>query len=331
LENTTKIKNYLLINVFVISKQFLKGRSFKGCVSYVLSNKDAKLLYSEGVLEMDTPSIINSLYMQSLMNPNLSKFVGHIPLAFSPEDAPRMTDQFMERLAKEYMKAMGIENTQYIVVRHNNTAHPHCHIVFNRVDNDGKTISDKNDRYRNEKVCKQLKDKYNLTYGVDKGKVNTQKLKGAEQTKYEIYYAVKNILPKVRDWKQFESLLDKQGISIEYKLKGQTNEVQGISFKKGSHSFKGSDVDRKFSYGKLNAQLNAENSIQEQQQQTPVPKETTGTITENIVSGVAGAVSTIGGLFDFQPSSSDADEAEYLRQEALKKKKKPKKRKGIRR
>ena len=34
--------------------------------------------------------------------------------------------------------------------------HPHCHIVFNRVDNNGKTISYKNDRYRNEKVCKAL-------------------------------------------------------------------------------------------------------------------------------------------------------------------------------
>ena len=163
--------------------KIVKGRSFKGCISYVLGDKDATVLCSEGVLEADIEFIINSFYMQSLMNPNLSKCVGHIPLAFSPEDSPRMTNRFMERLAKEYMKAMNIENTQYIVVRHNNTVHPHCHIVFNRVDNDGKTISDKNDRYRNEKVCKQLKDKYNLTYGKGKENVNVQKLKGAEQTK----------------------------------------------------------------------------------------------------------------------------------------------------
>jgi hypothetical protein len=125
-----------------------------------MEDKNAKILASEGVLETDMRSIINSFYMQSLMNSKLSKCVGHIPLAFSPEDSPRMTDPFMERLAKEYMQAMGIENTQYIIVRHNNTVHPHCHIVFNRVDNNGKTISDRNDRYRNEKVCKQLKDKY---------------------------------------------------------------------------------------------------------------------------------------------------------------------------
>ena len=89
--------------------KIVKGRSFKGCISYVLGNDEAKILARDGVLETDTKSIINSFYMQSLLNPKLSKCVGHIPLSFSPDDAPRMTDHFMERLAKEYMKAMGIK------------------------------------------------------------------------------------------------------------------------------------------------------------------------------------------------------------------------------
>ncbi len=312
--------------------KIVKGRSFKGCVSYVLDNKEATILVSEGVLATNKESIINSFYMQSLLNPKLSKCVGHIPLAFSPDDKEWMTDQFMERLAKEYMKAMGIENTQYIIVRHNNTSHPHLHIVFNRIDNDGKTISDKNDRYRNEKVCKQLKDKYNLTYGTGKEKVNVQNLKGAEQTKYEIFHAIKAILPKAKNWRQFESLLDKQGISIEYKRKGQMDEVQGISFKKGNHSFKGSDIDRKFSYSKLDVILNENNHVQEQQVVIPAETKNTGSnLSENIVSGVADALSSVGGLFDIQPSNQDENEAEYLRQQALKKKKKPEKRRGMRR
>ena len=310
--------------------KIVKGRSFKGCVSYVLDNKEATLLASEGVLATDKESIINSFYMQSLLNPKLSKCVGHIPLAFSPEDKERLTDQFMERLAKEYMKAMGIENTQYLIVRHNNTSHPHLHIVFNRVDNEGKTISDKNDRYRNEKVCKQIKDKYNLTYGKGKEKVNVQKLKGAEQTKYEIYHAIKATLPKAKNWQQFESLLNKQGISIEYKRKGQTDEVQGISFKKGDHSFKGSDVDRKFSYSKLDTVLNGNNQVQEQSQ-IAISKEITSPPVENIISTAAEIASSLGGLFDIQLSNQNENEAEYLRQQALKKKKKPEKRRGIRR
>lgn len=314
--------------------KIVKGSSFKGCVSYVLSNKEAKILTCEGVLETDTKSIINSFYMQSLLNPKLGKCVGHIPLAFSPDDKDRMSDQFMERIAKEYMKAMGIENTQYFIVRHKNTSHPHCHIVFNRVDNDGKTISDRNDRYRNEKVCKQLKDKYNLTYGTGKEKVNVRHLKGAEQTKYEIYHTIKDVLSKTKNWKQFEGALRSRGISINYKYKRQTDEVQGISFRKGDHSFKGSDIDRKFSYSRLDAFLE-ENSHrqawQEQQvQQAPSAKTTGNTLAETVVAGVAEVASDLGGLLDFQPSGYEPDEAESLRQQALNRRKKKKKHKGLR-
>ena len=245
--------------------KIVKGRSFKKSVSYVLGKEEAELLVSEGVLATDIKSIINSFYMQSLLNPKLSKSVGNIPLAFSPEDTPKMTDQFMVQLAKEYMQEMKIENTQYIIVRHNNTAHPHCHIVFNRVDNNGKTISDKNDRYRNTKVCKQLKDKYNLTYGKGKEQINVQSLRGAEKIKHEIYHTIKAILSKAKDWHQFEQALNQQGISIEYKHKGQADEIQGVSFKKGECSFKGSDIDRKFSYSKLVLQLNNNNRLRVQQ------------------------------------------------------------------
>jgi len=45
---------------------------------------------------------------------------------------------------------MKITDTQYIIVRHQDREHPHVHIVFNRIDNNGKTISDRNDMYRNE-------------------------------------------------------------------------------------------------------------------------------------------------------------------------------------
>ena len=58
--------------------KIVKGRSFKGCISYVLGDKEAKIVASEGVLETDVKSIINSFYMQSLLNPNLSKCVGTI-------------------------------------------------------------------------------------------------------------------------------------------------------------------------------------------------------------------------------------------------------------
>lgn len=306
----------------------VKGRSFKGCISYVLDKENVKLIDSEGVLLNDTKSIINSFYMQSLMNPDLSKCVGHIPLSYAKEDEPKLTDAFMVQLAKEYMEAMKIKNTQYIIVRHNNTPIPHCHIIFNRVDNDGETISDKKDWHENIKVCKVLKEKYNLTYGKGKELVNTNKLRGAEKTKYEIYHSIKTALLMSKNWQQFEHTLKLQGVSINYKYKGQTDEVQGISFKKGEHSFKGSDIDRKFSFSKLNSQLQGNEQLyNNNQQKHPQPKESPTQSNSTIES----TLDAFGGIANFQQHGDDYQEEIFKnRMEHEEEQRKKKKRKGFR-
>ncbi len=48
---------------------------------------------------------------------------GHISISFDTADAPRLTDEFMAQLAKEYMEGMGIKDTQYLIVRHLETGH----------------------------------------------------------------------------------------------------------------------------------------------------------------------------------------------------------------
>mgnify|MGYP002984454489 CR=1 FL=1 len=50
------------------------------------------------------------------------------------------------------MQKMGITDTQYLLVRHLDQPHPHCHLVYNRVGNNGQTISDKNIKLRSAKV-----------------------------------------------------------------------------------------------------------------------------------------------------------------------------------
>lgn len=239
----------------------MKRAAFKGCVNYVMNKQDAKLLAADGVLLSDVKSIIQSFHIQRLMKPKIKHPVGHISLSYLPDDKDRLSDGVMVTLAKEYMENMGIKDTQYILVRHFDNDNPHLHLVYNRIDNNGKVISDKNDRYRNEAVCKKLKDKYGLTYGKGKDKVKQQKLRGKDKTKYQVSNVVKDALSKSTNWTDFEKLLKEKGIVLSYKYKGQTNEIQGISFTKGEVTFKGSEVDRSFSYSKIDRRLqeNAQN------------------------------------------------------------------------
>ena len=233
-----------------------KGSSFAGCIRYVTGKDEAKIIVSDGVLLGTNAEITQSFELQRQLNPRIKKPVGHIALSFKPEDKPRLTDEFMAKIALEYMQMMGITKTQFIIARHHNTDNPHCHIVYNRINNEGKFISDRNDYRRNELVTKALKSKYGLTYGTDKSKTNTRKLRNAERAKYEIHNAVKDALEVADSWQKFKNELAKRGVLLElgYKDKERTK-VQGIRFCKDGYSFKGTQISRGYSFGKLNARF----------------------------------------------------------------------------
>lgn len=233
-----------------------KGSSFGGCIRYVTGKDEAKILASDGVLLGTNTEMAQSFELQRQLNPRIKKPVGHIALSFKLEDKTRLTDEFMAKIAIEYMQMMGIKDTQFIIVRHHNTDNPHCHIVYNRINNEGKPISDRNDYRRNEQVTKVLKTKYGLTYGTDKSNTNTRKLHNAERAKYEIHNAVKGALNNSDSWQKFKSELAKRGIHLEFVYKDkERTKVQGIRFCKDGYSFKGTQISRDYSFGKLNARL----------------------------------------------------------------------------
>ena len=233
-----------------------KGSSFGGCIRYVTGKDEAKIIASDGVLLGTNAEMTQSFELQRQLNPRIKKPVGHIALSFKPEDKPRLTDEFMTKIALEYMQMMCITDTQFIIVRHHNTDNPHCHIVYNRINNESKLLSDRNDYRRNEQVTKALKSKYGLTYGTDKSNTNTRKLRNAERAKYEIHNAVKDALKVADSWQKFKKELAKRGVRLElvYKDKEQTK-VQSIRFCKDGYSFKGTQISRDYSFGKLNAKL----------------------------------------------------------------------------
>ena len=233
-----------------------KGSSFAGCIRYVTGKDEAKILASDGVLLGTNAEMAQSFELQRQLNPRIKKSVGHIALSFKPEDKPRLTDEFMAKIAIEYMQMMGITDTQFIIVRHHNTDNPHCHIVYNRINNEGKLISDRNDYRRNEQVTKALKSKFGLTYGTDKSKTNTCKLRNRERAKYEIHNAVKDALKMADSWEKLRSELAKRGVHLEFVYKDkERTKVQGIRFCKDGYSFTGTQISRDYSFGKLNARL----------------------------------------------------------------------------
>ena len=313
-----------------------KGSCFSGCVEYALAlkekNKEACLLYSEGLMT-DTPKdIIDGFECQRHLNSRVQHWCGHISLSYSPEDSVRLSDEAMVKLALEYMEKMGIKNTQFIIVRHLDKEHPHCHIVYNRVDNDGRCVSDSFEYYRSNAICKELKLKYGLTFGENKDKVKLDRLKGRSKTRQEIYLAVQAAKRTAKDWTSFQRDLAQKGISVRKKFRRGTTEVEGLSYIKDGQKFKASQVDRdgRCSYQTICKALDRNKNRQAQpsapaprpmQQQ---PKQTPSAAAKIIEAGADIAENlgnAVGGLFQVGPAY-DQDEEAFVREMNRRKKRK---------
>lgn len=304
--------------------KIVQGRGFRGVVNYVLDKDHSHLLYAEGIRIKDKESIVNSFVAQQKLNPKIAKPVAHISLDFSVQDKSRLTDQFMAGVAKEYMEKMGYRDTQYIIVRHHDTDHPHIHIVINRIDNNGKRISDQNEKLRNTRVCMELTKKYGLYIASGKENVKEHRLKEPDKTKYEIYHALKSAIPNCKNWKELRSELLKSGISTAFIKNGETEKIQGVQFGKKGYEFNGSKIDRACSFSKINYQLQQNERLQQSQKHQPEQSAWQDNI--EFSSIVKNTTSALGGLFDILslPSGYNENQEEIFRQETKIRKKRKK-------
>lgn len=246
------------------------GKSFSGCVRYVVQKEGARVLAADGIRTDTVSAMVADFNLQRGLNPELGKAVGHIALSWSTHDRENLNPQIMLERAREYLEKMGIQNTQYLVVEHRDRENPHLHIVYNRVNFQGRTISDQLQRRRNAEVCREITERHGYYLAPGKGQVNRQRLKGADKARYELHDAINSALGKARNWQELEALLQAKGISIHYKYRSGTDQMQGISFRQGELSFKGSAIDRNFSYNGISRRL--ELNRQQKRLSARVPK-----------------------------------------------------------
>ena len=109
--------------------------------------------------------------------------------------------------------------------------------------------------------------------------------------------------------------MERDGISVEFKMNGSTDEVQGIKFTKNGRTFSGSKVDKQFSYSKINYALTQNERAEQQQQQMQQSHqpEQRPLMTEELLSSSFG-------LFDLPADGGDDPEETAFRKRMQRKK-----------
>ena len=235
------------------------GNNFGGLVNYAndIVKKDAVVVASYGVSLTSNAAITASFKAQAKARPGVKNFVGHISLSFSPNDKDKVNNDLMAQIAREYMRRMGIVNTQFVVFRHQDQPHPHVHIVYNRVNNEGDAIMGDCNFRKSAAITKALTREYGLTFGKGKKNVRRERLKGKDVIKYRIYDEVNASLKQ-----DLCKVLSPKGISLDF-VRDSDGSVCGVTFtdNESNVTFAGGKIDHLLSFDSINQLLENANVI----------------------------------------------------------------------
>ena len=136
----------------------------------------------------------------------------HISLNPHPDDV--LSDTDFTRLAHDYMQMMGFAEMPYMIYKHTDIDRHHVHIVALRVGTDGRCISDRNNFYKNKKVCRELEKKYGL--------------KVAEREKITPDMPIKKVDPNGDIKRQVANTVKMVGMRYKFQTLGEYNAVLSL-------------------------------------------------------------------------------------------------------
>ena len=196
------------------------GNSLYGALVYngeKLNKEKGKLIssnkiYNDGSGILDIRRAFEDFKRWIPANTRTERPMMHISLNPHPDD--RLTDVQFSQLADDYMKMMGFENVPFIIFKHEDIDRYHLHIVALRVDTDGRCISDKNNFYKNKKVCRELEKKYGL--------------KVAEREKVSPDTPITKVDPNGDIKRQVQNTVKLVGMRWQFQSIGEYNAILGL-------------------------------------------------------------------------------------------------------
>ncbi len=241
----------------MIAKQ-IKGKSFRGCVSYVLSKEGAEMIHTN-MLGETVNELSREFGQTRKLKPNLKKCVYHASLSLPQGEG--LNKQQWGEISQKYMKEMGFEGSQFMAVIHKDTEHQHIHIIASRIRLDGTVVSDSNDYKRSEKIIRG----FEVEYGLER--VRPSRDVGiSAPTRGELRKILKERNPSIRmrlqkiindattekqSMTSFINKLELEGVGVIANISEKTGHISGISFVLNGEQMKGSDLGKSFTWGKL--------------------------------------------------------------------------------
>lgn len=191
--------------------------------------------YLIGTDKKDENMKLKMLLKLASIRPDVEVNCVHITLNFAPEEM--LSDDKMSEIAKVYMDKIGFGNQPFLVYRHHDSGHPHCHIVTTNIEMDGNRISLHHlGRLKSEPARKEIEQQFNLVRAEDHKKrlfylkpVDVQKVQyGKSETKRAIEAVLENVLAKYK----YTSIPELNALLSLYNVRAERGSEESRTYKK---------------------------------------------------------------------------------------------------
>lgn len=165
---------------------------------------------------------LNRLQNQAALNVRTKVNSVHISLNFDPSE--KLSEERLKEIADAYLQKIGFTKQPYLLYQHNDSGHPHVHIVTTNIKADGKRIELHNlGKNQSEKARKEIEVFFGLLKAEDSKqqqswevkRVNVQKVQyGRSETKR----AITNVLDAVLKNYRYTSLPELNAVLQQYNV-----------------------------------------------------------------------------------------------------------------
>ena len=234
------------------------GSDFGGVLRYVLDEeKGVEIIHQQELLfgPDERALFLDEMRLCAEQNMRCTKPVYHLSLSWAPEDRP--TTEQVAATARRFLRDLGLQEHQAVVVRHRDTAHAHVHIVVNRVHPDtGKTWKAPHWQRGLHVLCRRVEREMGWRLvpserAPDRARPTAReqtawRKRGVEPLAKKIHRACGARLASARTWHELERTLQLYGYAL-----GPPGRRGGLVFTDGKRQTSASRVHRELSRPKL--------------------------------------------------------------------------------
>lgn len=229
--------------------------------------KDAEIVLNHHLAGDNAQEVTEEFKMVQDMNERCHNNTLSFVLSPTVEDGKKLNKEKLREMTERFLKEMQLKERQAIAFVHRDKAHTHVHLYVNRIGFDGKAYNDSFIGKRSQLAAERVAKEMGITTVKE---VQMEKQLQSVAIRNEIRRIHERTLSneKLKTLDAYIKAMNAQNVAVVPSI-NKANRLQGFRFEYKGQSFKGSEVHRSMSGGRLLGGLSTDMDIQKRLEKVP--------------------------------------------------------------